>query len=178
MPLIVETGAGLANANSYISLADANTYFADRGVTAWDLLDDTDQKTPALINAAEYMRRTYGRRWLGVRSTLTQRLDWPRYGVLKPPAFPGDTYSDNFPGVYLPTQLPEEVRFAQADIAYKLASGIELDSDLGPPVIEETVGPITTKYAAGARQYTVFTAIANSLAFLLKSANSFEINRG
>lgn len=178
MPLIVETGAGLANANSYISLAEANVYFSDRGITAWDLLDDGDQKTPALINAAEYMRRTYGRLWKGVRATTTQRLDWPRYGVPKPPAFPGDTYSDTYPGVYLLTDIPEEVRFAQADIAYKLASGIDLDSDMGPPVIEETVGPITTKYAAGARQYTVFTAIVNSLAFLLKSSNSFDIYRG
>jgi hypothetical protein len=35
MALIVEDGTGLANAESYVSVADATTYHANIGNTAW-----------------------------------------------------------------------------------------------------------------------------------------------
>ena len=35
MTLIVEDGTGLANAESYVSVADATTYHANIGNTAW-----------------------------------------------------------------------------------------------------------------------------------------------
>lgn len=56
--MIVEDGTGVINANSYASLADATTYFADRGVTAWASAS-TSQQSAALIIAADYIEATY-----------------------------------------------------------------------------------------------------------------------
>jgi hypothetical protein len=40
MTLIVETGQGLPDAESFISVADADTYFTARGNAVWAALTD------------------------------------------------------------------------------------------------------------------------------------------
>lgn len=181
MALIVEDGTGLINANSYATIADANEYFSDRAITAWDDLDDDEEKTPALIRAADYIDRTYRRQWAGVKYRSEQRLDWPRNYVpmqdlnLQSQVTPSYLVIDFFPL----TPLPQLLKECQCMVALKLAQGEDLDPDLGPPVIRETVGPITTEYAAGARQNTIYTSIYNSLSPLLKTfSNNFTIERG
>jgi hypothetical protein len=54
MALITETGAGLANAESLISVADADTYHSGVGNTDWAALSVTD-KEQALRRATQYM---------------------------------------------------------------------------------------------------------------------------
>ena len=54
MALTPETGAGLADADSYCSQADADAYHDDRGNGAWALLD-SDAKDAALRKATDYM---------------------------------------------------------------------------------------------------------------------------
>lgn len=177
--LIVEDGTGLANANSYISLAAANTYFANNAILAWEALDDNDDKIPLLIRAQQYMSRTYGLLWAAYRSTGTQRLDWPRYGVEKPLAF--RPYPDQpYPGVYQPNEIPFQIGEAQAEIALRinLNDGSDLDIDLGPLVVREKVGPIETQYAEGTRQQTVYQSVDAMLMPFLKSQNQFAIYRG
>src|SRR5690606_27756416 len=77
MALIVEDGTGLPNAEAYISVADADSYFAKRGNSAWAALT-VDAKEVALRLGADYMAAVYGPRWCGERLTDTQALDWPR----------------------------------------------------------------------------------------------------
>ncbi|MDH7971044.1 hypothetical protein QH494_02525 [Sphingomonas sp. AR_OL41] len=81
--IIVETGAGLANANSYVSVTDADTYFADRAVTKWAALSSGD-KSAALIRATDYLDTMFVFR--SVPLLDTQSLQNPRYGetVLNP----------------------------------------------------------------------------------------------
>lgn len=79
MALIVEDGTGLASADAYISLADANTYWTDRGNSTWDAAADAD-KEEAIRRATEYLDSTF--EWVGVRVSQTQGLDWPRYDVI------------------------------------------------------------------------------------------------
>ena len=87
MAITIDATVGGASANSYITLADANSIveglIADDDVAAWDG-SNTDNKNRALYTAAIRVDRE---RFLGARVTNTQALQWPRQGVRKP-----DTY--------------------------------------------------------------------------------------
>ena len=74
MALVVEDGTGLSTAESYISVADADTYHSDRGNALWTGTDAV--KEEALRQATEYLDATYD--WKGSISLTTQALNWPR----------------------------------------------------------------------------------------------------
>ena len=61
--------------NSYISEADAATYWADRGNSDWADAE-ADAKRTALIKATDYIDRNF--KFRGVKATSSQRLAWPR----------------------------------------------------------------------------------------------------
>lgn len=44
MALEVEDGSGKANADSYISVADADAYFAARGITLWATMQEVEKE--------------------------------------------------------------------------------------------------------------------------------------
>src|SRR5687768_15812728 len=78
---------GGASDNSYVTLADANTYFADRlnSTANGDWTNDSSGvarsdavKSAALVTAT---RRIDEEQFLGVKTTTTQSLKWPRVGV-------------------------------------------------------------------------------------------------
>ena len=85
----VEDGTGLVDANSYVSLADAESYIEATGRQknpAW-LAAGTAEKNSALINATQYMDTTYLCRYLGERAEATidtQALEFPRDGLFAP----------------------------------------------------------------------------------------------
>lgn len=147
MALITEDGTAKANAESYCSVAAADSYHAARGMTNWATLDTT-QKEQALRRATDYMTQTYGALWTGLRVSETQALDWPRGGA--PRRETG--------GTWLSTIVPPPVVNACAELALRAAAG-PLLGDQGREVIEQTVGPITTKYAQGGSQATRYAAV-------------------
>ncbi|MCK5605392.1 hypothetical protein KAR91_26105 [Candidatus Pacearchaeota archaeon] len=133
MSLIVEDGTGLSTAESYISVADASTYFTARGVTTWDSIASDALREAALRNATEYMVNEYRKRWQGVRVFQVQALDWPRQGVVV------DSWS-------IPSdEVPETVARACAELALK-ASADDLQADLTQGVIMEKVDVIEVEY--------------------------------
>lgn len=110
-----DTTAGVptitVDTNSYVSLADANTYFAGRfGADAWTAASDAD-KTRGLLTAA--------------RTLDALLLKGEKYAYLQTMAFPRLLRSDRF-GEYL-TQpsgtVPSEVIAAQCEEALALVSG-------------------------------------------------------
>lgn len=153
MALEVEDGTGKANADSYISVADADAYFAARGITLWATLQEIE-KEQALRRATDFMERRYGAQWTGQRLTLSQALSWPRTGVV-------------YQGWLLPSDtVPMQVVKACAELGFRAAGG-ELDPDLGAQVKSEAVGPIAVTYADGARQQVKFQAIDAMLGSLV-----------
>ena len=50
--MVVEDGTGLSNADSFVSVAYADTYFSTRGVSAWASLTN---KEALLIKATDYI---------------------------------------------------------------------------------------------------------------------------
>lgn len=77
MTFVVEDGTGLANANSYISVPDADAYFADRGIAAWT--GSNTVKEQALVRATDFIETVYGQRFRGSVVTESQALSFPRY---------------------------------------------------------------------------------------------------
>lgn len=163
MALIVETGAGIPNANSYASESALVSYAAARGVAL------TVATAEPLLVAA--MDRLAGLPYIGTRVARDQALDWPR----------SDVCVDGFE--YESTELPPQL--AQAQMAYAMASRSAalmpvVAADAPGTLIERTVGPITRRFSPGYRGSKASVPLADSLlAKLLRagSGNSFRIQR-
>lgn len=149
MALVVETGAGAANSESYISVANADARQTALGNAAWT--GATAVKEAALRNATIYMTGAYRSRWAGYRITASQALDWPRVGVLV------DYWS------VASDIVPTEVANACADLAVKALTG-ELASDLERGIVREKVGPLETEYDRYSPQAKRYPAIDRMLA--------------
>lgn len=164
MALIVETGSGSADGESYASVAQADLYLANRGMTNWALLSTTE-KEQALRRGCDYIGQTYKQKFSGIRASDTQALDFPRYSV-----------PNEVGGYHASNSIPRDMVSANIELAIRAAAG-ELIEDQETPVIEETVGPITTRYAAGASQAKKFPAIDKLLAPFLSGGGSIRLVR-
>lgn len=165
MALIIETGAIIAGADSYVSVTDCDTYHTARGNSAWTGTDAV--KEYALRKAVAYLDGHYRNRLKGYMvDPISQNLAWPRYDVV----IDGVTLASNI--------IPQRVKDAQCELAL-----IALSSDLAPNVSagikREKVDVLETEYFAGAPAgTTIYTAVNNLLAILLKPLNSTDAVRG
>jgi hypothetical protein len=76
MALTVEDGTGKTDADSYVSLVDANTYDTAHGADAgWGAAADA-AKEEGLRKATQYLDLAYS--WRGSRTNSDQALMWPR----------------------------------------------------------------------------------------------------
>ena len=133
MAFVVETGAGLSNANSYASVSAADSYVADRGIAGWTALSSTI-KQQSLVNATDYLEATYRGAWKGNRVSETQSLSWPRYNVIV------DGF--NFPANVVPTQVIN----ACIEMAIRASLGETLLADQGQRVRREKIDVIEVEY--------------------------------
>lgn len=78
MPSALVATIGAANANTYATLAEAETYFSDRLHTLDWLGAVADDKNAALLMAARRIDQTD---FVGVRYTTVQSMAWPRINV-------------------------------------------------------------------------------------------------
>ncbi|OEZ50348.1 hypothetical protein JAB1_14630 [Janthinobacterium sp. MP5059B] len=133
--MLVETGAGLPDAESYASIAAADARCASLGLTAWAALADGDKEI-ALRKAMIFMA-TYRTRWAGRRVNQHQALDWPRYNVVV----------DGF--IVPSTIVPADVVNACIDLAVRAGRSEDLlpDLDTGSNAIKkDKTGPLETEY--------------------------------
>lgn len=166
MALIVETGTASADSESYASVAQADLYFANRGMSIWAPLQPAE-KEQALRRGCDYIGQNYRMRFAGRRVNDTQALDFPRYSMPR---------SDGVASYYASDSIPKELTTANIELAIRAAAG-ELIEDQDAPVVEETVGPITTRYAAGASHAKKFPAIDKLLAPFLSGGGSLSLVR-
>jgi len=161
MAFVVETGAGLSNANSYLSVADADSYHTDHsGSSDWSGASEAD-KQKALRLATQYLDITYRGRWRGAKDSSTQALAWPRSYAVDDDGYLIDCDS-----------LPQQLEDACAELALKVIEGDTLLEDFDEPgtVRSESVkiGPIeeSKEYMGGkapAKQYTIVGRLIRSL---------------
>jgi hypothetical protein len=164
MTLIVEDGTGLANAESYISVTDADTYHDRRGNTLWSTMNVTEREN-CLRRATEFMVGFYGERWKGDKKLGTQALDWPRYNVW---------LEARIPVLVSDTNIPRVVGNACAELAFRAASG-PLSDDQTRGVLEEAVGPIKIKYDPLSPQQARYPYVTLILASYLRSSGGATV---
>lgn len=145
MALVHEDGTGLPEAESFASVAAADSYFDNRGNATWPGLT-TEAKEAALRLATDYMGAVFGPLWRSDRKTDAQALDWPRLG---------------WAGV------PTQVERACIELAVRASAG-PLIVDEGPQVASERVGPVAVAYAEGSRQNVRYALVWALLGPLLK----------
>ncbi len=178
MSLIVEDGTGLATAETYISVADAVTYHAARGNTAWAALATDALREQALRRAADYMTQAYRLRWKGNRKTTTQALDWPRSWVyLQPVTTPG---IGDYPYLVSDTSVPVDVARACAELALRAAAlgTTPMLADTGQTVTSEKVGPLEVHYGEFSPATTRYSAIDAAMAPYLTANGGAQVLRG
>jgi hypothetical protein len=156
MPVAIDATVGGANANSYLTLADAQAMIdgmvQNADVTAWASAT-TDAKNRALVTATQRLDRE---RFLGARTDDTQALQWPRSGVRKPDTYI-NTYAVGFPfriteDYFDDDEIPDQVKRSQVELAVYLNNNVD---GIGLSGLEEyksvTIGPIsvvTNNYGA------------------------------
>lgn len=105
MPASITATVGSASANSYLTIAAADTIAESMlGTLAWTTAT-TDQKTRALITATRGLDTLT---WIGDRASTTQALDWPRSDV----SCDGVEYPDD--------EIPAQVAYSTFDLANAL----------------------------------------------------------
>jgi hypothetical protein len=145
MTLVVEDGTGLANAESYLSVADATDYFVRYGNPAWN--GEIPDLEAALRRATQYIDSEY--RFKGCKLTPTQALQWPR-----------DGYTMASLGVTWPVV---RLRQACAELAVRaLADSLYTDQS-DAAVKSGSIGPISVTYAASANNGQVRFVVVDEL---------------
>ncbi len=131
------TTPGDEESDSYVTIVEADAYCIAYGHTAWDALDDDDDKEPLLRKATAYLDNTYRGQWKGKKTSGSQALAWPRCRATDED---GRKIEDDV--------LPRELKHAtiEAAIAENAAVGTLF------PATEritksEKVGPIAVTYA-------------------------------
>ena len=131
MAFVAEDGTGLVDANSYPTLAFADTYHADRGNASWALATEA-ARNAALIRATDYGDKRFGKRFRGWKQSKEQAREWPRMG-----AYDDDGYQ--FEGI------PNQLLYAICEYALRALTTTPLAPDnasVGLSLNREKVGPI------------------------------------
>lgn len=159
MAFVVEDGTGKEDANSYGSVAGADAYFAERGVTAWTGSDTVKQQN--LIKATDYIDTRFSQKFKGyvLYPDTPQALAFPRT------AFDG-----------MPTALLKATyEYALRSLTNPLAPD-PVVSSVGGAVKREKkkVGPLEreTEYVEGTTSVMMFKPYPMADALIAKLLNS------
>ena len=169
MSLVVETGAGLADADSFISLVDARAFAAKYGIT---LPTNDAAAEVALRQGCQYVE-LQNKCFSGSRLTTTQALSWPRTSAT-------NAYGVEYADGYMPAQLG----YAQVYAAAEYAAGTDVRAtDDGKSIASEEVsGAVSVSYFNNGKTggAVVITRAMDALSPLLvvSGNNGFEFRVG
>ena len=146
--------------NTYLSLADADQYFLDRGNTDWSG-DTTANRESALIKAVDYLDNQY--KFKGNTSVYDQVLSWPRAGV-----------SDGDGRIIGSTEYPTKLKNAQCELALNaLSEDLFKDVPPGGQVVKQKVGPLETEFNPYSPTQSTFQSVNRLLSGLTLSSTKF-----
>lgn len=167
MALIVEDGSLVANADSYISLEDAQTfvenYYSEYDSDAAVFLGLSTGRQEVIARRATYdLDRKYRNRWKGFKRVQSQSLDWPRVDVADEDDY--DVPEDS---------IPRRLQRAQIEIMIRLANEVAIfeDQARGGRIKSEKVDVIAVSYFANAPSTTLFEGLDAVLKGLLTTEN-------
>lgn len=145
MALIVEDGltdGGVPDAESYVTVAFADEYWAARNRSEWSALG-APAKEAALLDACAYLDSGY--EWIGTRRYSTQYLNWPRAVMGYGTRVSGISFDLMLPGI---NEVPLALKRAQCELAMESLNGrlAEAFDPRTQAVASETVGPVSVSY--------------------------------
>tara|TARA_R110002096_G_C14661938_1_gene728456 strand:- start:50975 stop:51517 length:543 start_codon:yes stop_codon:yes gene_type:complete len=162
MALIVEDGTGLATAESYLSVADFDTYWSLRTTdpvyteAALGTVNAT-QKEEALRVSTQEADAENEIYWKGDKATSLQGLDWPRFNAF-------DNSGHAYDSSAIPVELEAYIAERSARYMANITTGLipDLDSPAGDIVREKIkAGPVEldTSYSGGASAVKTFAKL-------------------
>lgn len=154
--------AVVVGTNVYLSVADADTYWATRNNSTWSSAS-TAEKEKALIEATQYIDGAYS--FIGFQIT-TNVLAWPRY----------DAYitEGNFAGItYDSTTLPPQLTNACAELALEaLSARLVTSKERGGLIKREKVDVVEIEYSDFAPSAKSYDFVSILLSPLTKSGGN------
>lgn len=146
--LVIETGAVVADANSYISDADLTTYAANCGIV---LDGDAESRSILILKAMRYIEALLPNNVKGARVSCDQKLSFPRCHVI-------------VDGCTLPQdQIPQLLKDAVSQAVISSQNGVPFwpapvteTAGMGS-IKKKTLGPLTKEYHA-TNQYSNVSA--------------------
>lgn len=149
-PTLVET-AGATNANTYCTLAEAETYHDSRVEHESWADANNDEKNKALLMATRLLDDLY--EWAGFPTNEDQALQWPRNAVMD---------RHNWNSIDIDT-IPERLKQAQAEFAAQLlAEDRSLDYDVERYGLNSLrAGPVSMAFKQYAKAKVVPDAVQN-----------------
>lgn len=121
MALTVETGSGVSNADSYITLAEADAYLAKYGYdtdASWAAASDAQKENAIRRSTSEYLEGLYYDAWRGQIRSYSQKLSWPRTGA-----------HDDAGRTISSSEVPDQIKEACALVALNVIQGNAIISD-------------------------------------------------
>jgi hypothetical protein len=151
MTLIIETGAIVSGADSYVSASDYEAWATARGIEF-----DSDLVEQQIRRAMDYIESL---RFTGHKSTKDQPLQWPRVGVIV------DGYELDY------NQIPEQLKRAVYESVKAESEGLSQLSTVERKTLREKVGPIEVQYSQDSSSSSYVVAINKAVSKLIVSPN-------
>lgn len=150
--------------NTYLSVADADTYWSARNDSTWSSADNAD-KEKALIEATQYIDGAYS--FIGTQ-IITNVLVWPRYDAW--------IQKGNFAGVYYDhLTIPPQVKNACAELALEaLSARLIAVVERGGMIKREKVDVIEVEYMDWAPSGKTYSFVSLLLKPLTKSSGTMK----
>jgi hypothetical protein len=166
MALTLIATSGASNANSFATVAEADSYHeAHLYGSAWTSAA-TAKKEQSLVMATRWLDAQV--RWLGYASYSTQVLGWPRYGVSNPVT-----------GVLLDsTTIPQRIRDVTAELARRLIVGdLTADNDAEVAGLKRLkAGPVELEFSEYVKSKPLPDAVLAMLNGFVTTIGSRSIN--
>ena len=148
---------GASDANSYVTKAEADSYFGDRLHSEdWD---DADNPDSALVTASRML--DWYVKWKGWRSSTTQSMLWPRTEVLRRD---GTSVDDDI--------IPPEVKTAAFELAYSSLSESRTSDDPMAGLDQIKAGSLMIKAGSGGYDSTALDTIPEHIYKILSDLYS------
>jgi len=145
MAFLVETGTGITDANSYISVEEADNYFTDINPQEIWFTKNTQQRERVLMNGTQFIDNQYS--YIGTKASETQGLQWPREDAI-----------DN--NGYEVTGVPKNIKQATCEAALRaFDSTLYTDTDTNGATKLTKVDVIEVEYFEGTTSTNPYTII-------------------
>ena len=155
MTIIVEDGSIVTGADTYVSVADYESWADARGIEY-----DTTLVESQILRAMDYIETL---RFIGQKSTKAQTLQFPRVGVVV------DGYELDY------DEIPEQLKKAVYESVKAESEGASQLANVERRTLSEKVGAIEVQYAENSNSTTSVVAINKALYKLL--APAFAVSR-